>query len=440
VSEHIDQLRVALVATPGDRRVRRLLAEALLADDRPGEAEREYRMALKADPSSGPLRLGLAHAFAAGGKAGEAAVVLEGVLASPDTPAAARIGAVRVLLACGDRSQAAAQYALAVQSDGAVADDDLAAQIGVDARLASSGSITWDTDPAAAGEIPVPVGPAATTFADVGGMQAAKEALRLRVIVPLRRPDLTAHYGRRPGAHILLWGPPGCGKTLLSLAIAGELGVAPLVVGADDVLDPWSGESERNLHRHFEQARRGRPSVLLFDEVDALAARRRDTYAGGGRSLINQFLQELDGARDNEGILVIASTNAPWFLDPAFLRPGRFAPIFIAPPDTAGRREILSVLLRHLPADGADLDAVVARTQGLSGADLAAVVDRATDARLDEALRDGRPAPVTTRDLTRAAKSTRPSTADWFATARGYATFSNESGLYDEVLRHLGER
>lgn len=439
MSEHIEQLRAALATAPEDPRLRRLLAEALLAVERPNDAEREYRAALRRDPSSGALRLGLARAFAAQGKTGEAAVVLEGVIAPPDTPANARMDAVRVLLACGDKKRAAEQYALAVEADEALTDDDLAAEIGLDARLDASVSLSWDTEPPPWDPL-VPARPPATTFADVGGMHVAKEALRLRVIASLQRPDLTAHYGRRPGAHILLWGPPGCGKTLLSLAIAGELGVAPIVVGADDVLDSWNGESERNLHRRFEQARTGRPSVLLFDEVDALAARRRDTYAGGGRPLINQFLEELDGARGNDGVLVIGSTNAPWFLDPAFLRPGRFAPIFIAPPDADARREVLSVLLRHLPTDGADLDAVVARTQGLSGADLAEVVERATEARLDQALRDGRSAPVTTRDLTRAAKATRPSTAEWFATARSYATFSNESGLYDEVLRHLGER
>ena len=184
------------------------------------------------------------------------------------------------------------------------------------------------------------------------------------------------------------------------------------------------------------------PCVLFFDEVDALGASRSDLRQSGGRHVINQFLSELDGVgSDNDGVLVLAATNAPWHLDSAFRRPGRFDEIvFVPPPDRAARAEILALLLRGKPTDKLDLDAVAKKTDKFSGADLNAVVENAVDACLDDALRTGTPAPISTKILLAAAKRRRATTTDWFATARNHALYANESGLYDDVLQYLDLR
>ncbi len=201
----------------------------------------------------------------------------------------------------------------------------------------------------------------------------------------------------------------------------------------------YIGQSEQRLHAVFEQARANAPCVLFFDEVDALGASRSDMRHSAGRHLINQFLAELDGVHaSNEGVLVLGATNAPWHLDPAFRRPGRFDRIiFVPPPDEPGRAAILRVLLRGKPVEDIDHEAIAKRTRGFSGADLKAVIDQAVEEKLREAMRSGRPAPLTARDLQAQVKQRKPSTAEWFATARNYALFANQGGAYDDVLRYL---
>jgi SpoVK/Ycf46/Vps4 family AAA+-type ATPase len=201
----------------------------------------------------------------------------------------------------------------------------------------------------------------------------------------------------------------------------------------------WIGGSEKNLHALFEQARRAAPCVLFFDEVDALGASRTDMRRSGGRHLINQFLAELDGVeRTNDGVLILAATNAPWHLDPAFRRPGRFDRIlFVPPPDAPARAAILRLLCAGKPLGDVEFEALAGKTDGFSGADLKGVVDVAVEARLRDALRAGAPQPLTTRVLQAALKGARPSTKEWFATARNYALYANESGTYDDVLQYL---
>jgi SpoVK/Ycf46/Vps4 family AAA+-type ATPase len=202
----------------------------------------------------------------------------------------------------------------------------------------------------------------------------------------------------------------------------------------------WIGQSERNLHALFEDARRRRPCVLFFDEVDALGARRADMHAGAGRQVINQFLAELDGVDTrNDGLLVLAATNAPWHLDAAFLRAGRFdRVIFVPPPDEAGRARILEIHCQGKPVEELDHAAVARKADGFSGADLRAVVDQAVEGCLTTALKTGQRTPLRTRGLLDAVKRVRPSTRDWFATARNYVLYANQSGIYDDVRAYLG--
>jgi SpoVK/Ycf46/Vps4 family AAA+-type ATPase len=276
-------------------------------------------------------------------------------------------------------------------------------------------------------------------FADVGGMEPLKEEIRLKIIYPLAHAEMYRAYGKPIGGGILMYGPPGCGKTHLARATAGEIKAEFLSVGINDVLDMWMGNSERNLHELFERARRTQPCVIFFDEIDALGASRTDMRQSAGRQLINQFLAELDGVQSsNDGVLVLGATNAPWHLDTAFRRPGRFDRIvFVPPPDAEARAGILRVLCRGKPLADVDYDLVARKTDGFSGADLKATLDLAIEEILRAAMRGGAPRPLSTKDLTTAAKSVRPSTAEWFATARNYALYSNQGGIYDDILKHL---
>lgn len=236
-----------------------------------------------------------------------------------------------------------------------------------------------------------------------------------------------------------MYGPPGCGKTHLARATAGEVKATFLSVGINDVLDMWIGQSEQKLHGLFQTARDNTPCVLFFDEVDALGASRTDMRQSAGRQLINQFLAELDGVEfSNDGILILAATNAPWHLDAAFRRPGRFDRIlFVPPPDFKACEEILKVMLRDKPVDNVEASVLAKKAKGFSGADVKAVIDWAVEEKLKEAMKSGVPEPLRTRELLRAFKAVRPTTKEWFATARNYALYSNQGGLYDDILDYL---
>ena len=276
-------------------------------------------------------------------------------------------------------------------------------------------------------------------FKDVGGMDHVKQEIDLKIIKPLENADLYAAYGKKIGGGILLYGPPGCGKTFLAKATAGQINANFINVGISDILDMWIGRSEKNMGYTFEVARRNTPCVLFFDEVDALGASRSDMKNSSGRHVINQFLAELDGIQsNNDGTLVIGATNAPWHLDPAFRRPGRFDRIiFVPPPDQISKQKILEILLKGKPTEKIDFAKVAEQAKYYSGADLKALVDLAIEEKLKVAFKTGVPEPITTQDLLAATKRHHASTREWFNTAKNYALFANESGIYDEILKYI---
>jgi len=279
-------------------------------------------------------------------------------------------------------------------------------------------------------------------FADVGGLEAVKKAIHKQIILPFQRPDLYERYGRRAGGGVLLYGPPGCGKTLLARATAGECGLPFLNLRMEDVMDPWFGVSEQQLHTAFAEARAAAPCVLFIDELDALAYSRRKSQGGGGRALVDQLLQELDAiGSDNDGLLVLAATNAPWDVDDALKRPGRFdRVIFVPPPDRDARARILELVLAERPVGAVDHARVAKQAVLFSGADLQGAVDRAVDAVIDEALEAGHDVPIGQAHLERAVSDARPTTADWLRTARNYVEFANDGGRYDDVRGYLASR
>lgn len=283
-----------------------------------------------------------------------------------------------------------------------------------------------------------------TRLTDVGGMEDVKRRLELSFLAPLRNPEVSAQFGKSMRGGLLLWGPPGCGKTFIARALAGELGANFYEVALSDVLDMWIGSSERNLRSIFDTARRNRPCVLFFDEIDALGQKRTQLQGGGGamRGVVNQLLSELDGiGADNEGVFVLAATNHPWDVDSALLRPGRFdRMLFVVPPDGPAREAILRLHLRGKPTEALDLRRIVKATEGLSGADLALICDHATERAMEASLQSGATRPISQNDLVDAVRNVRPSVEPWLDTARNFAVYSNESGAYDELLAYLKRR
>lgn len=440
--ETVEALRVALRASPDNIPLRLHLGEVLLGCGRLADAEKEFREALALAPHNHSLKLGLARAFHQQGKANHALVIVEDLVKSSGAPAQAFILHAKLLAGIGEVEQAINEYRRGVELDASVADVEFATRLGIDANPTASevseGKVHagYDEDSELQErEIERPK----IAFKDVGGMEKVKDEIRVKIIHPLTHPELYKAYGKPIGGGILMFGPPGCGKTYLARATAGEIKAGFISVGINDVLDMWIGNSERNLHCLFEQARRNRPCVLFFDEVDALGASRGDMKQHAGRHLINQFLAEMDGVKSsNDGVLILAATNAPWHLDSAFRRPGRFDRIvFVPPPDALARAEILRLQCQGKPLEPIDYDQVAKRADNFSGADLKALVDVAIEKKLREAMKTGKPAPLTTKDLIAAAGSLKPTTKEWFATARNYALYSNQGGVYDDILQYL---
>ncbi|WP_328887723.1 ATP-binding protein [Streptomyces sp. NBC_00316] len=281
--------------------------------------------------------------------------------------------------------------------------------------------------------------PGSVTLADVGGMQEIKDRLEAAFLAPMRNPELGRLYGKSLRGGLLMYGPPGCGKTFIARAVAGELGASFMSVSINDVLDMWMGNSERNMHEVFETARRQAPCVLFLDEVDALGAKRSRMHHGGMRNTVNQLLTELDGVDGaNEGVFVLAATNVPWDVDIALRRPGRLdRTLLVLPPDAPAREAILRYHLRDRPIESVDLGKLVKVTEDLSGADLAHLCESASERALLDSTRTGTVRMINMKDLLAAAKEVRPSTDPWFASARNVAMFANEGGMYDELLAYL---
>jgi SpoVK/Ycf46/Vps4 family AAA+-type ATPase len=280
------------------------------------------------------------------------------------------------------------------------------------------------------------------TLADVGGMQEVKKRLEISFLGPLRNPKLRSLFGKSLRGGLLLYGPPGCGKTFLARAVAGEMGAAFISLTITDVLNMWIGSSERNLHDLFQSARGHAPCVLFLDEIDALGHKRSQLNSSSMRTVVNQLLTELDGVdANNDGVFVLAATNAPWDIDAALRRPGRLdRTLLVLPPDRQARAAILEYHLRDRPVAGVDLGKIADVTEHYSGADLAHVCESAAELAMRDSIATGEIRMISQQDMLAAARDIRPSTDGWFATARNVAMFANESGEYDDLAAYLKKR
>lgn len=219
-----------------------------------------------------------------------------------------------------------------------------------------------------------------TTWADIGALSGIRDELATAIVDPIKNPELYASVGITAPTGVLLWGPPGCGKTLLAKAVANESRANFISVKGPELLNKFVGESERAVRQVFLRARSSVPCVIFFDELDALVPRRDDTLSEASARVVNTLLTELDGlGSSRQGIYVIAATNRPDIIDPAMLRPGRLETLlFVNLPSPLERAEILQTLVRKLPvAFNGDLRGLAEECEGFSGADLGSLLRRA---------------------------------------------------------------
>ena len=380
---------------------------------------------------------------------------LETAVAADPTNVALRVHLAGLLVMNGDATRALehAQAALAISptdTEALAAARDAAQALG-DSKRAAAYAQLLGAEPIAVPEGPEPDDEEEdlvealddheppVTLADVGGLEEVKARLDAAFLAPLRNPELRRFYGKSLRGGLLMYGPPGCGKTFLARAVAGELGAAFFSIGLNDVLDMYLGESERRLHDAFQAARRAAPCVLFLDELDAIGQKRSQQRQSGGRNVVNQLLAELDGAQaDNEGVFVLAATNHPWDVDTALRRPGRLdRTLLVLPPDRPAREAILRGALAERPVGPVDIGKLAGRTDGYSGADLVHLVEVASEAALQESIRTGEMKPISERQLDEARGQVNPSTRAWFSVAHNYALYAGDGGQYDDLLAYI---
>jgi transitional endoplasmic reticulum ATPase len=429
MTDSLFTLYEALRCSPDNVPLLQHIADYLLNHGKADEAETKYKTALAIAPENIDLKLGLARAYYQQGKDSAGVAIIEDILQDGTSNSTILALHSRLLMRLGQSDLAIEQFRLATANDPEFDALELATELGLNPTSREDSTVGDEST----------IDRPKISFKDVGGMEANKEQIRLMIIHALAHPELYAEYGKKIGGGILLYGPPGCGKTHLARATAGEIQAGFVNVNVNDILDMWLGGSEKNLNQFFNRARRNAPCVLFFDEVDALAASRNDLKHSGAKQLINQFLSELDGVQySNEGVLILAATNAPWHIDSAFRRPGRFDRImFVPPPDEIARTEILRLHCKGKPVADIDYAGVVQAAEGFSGADLLATVDIAVEKKLQEAIRTGNPQPLTTSDLKAALSGMKSSTLEWLGTANNYAIHANQDGAYDDIITYL---
>ncbi len=424
----LESLRRAVESAPDDVPLRLHLAELLIADGQQDAAISQCAAALQREPGSAAARELMTRAMGhLGGSAPtpEAPAATSSPAGAPSGPSAgsAPRPSPSAPSPSGPRQDNGFDWSMAESEVSDVAPQPMF----VDGEREQTEVSAWDVERST------------LTLADVGGMRQVKERLTAAFLAPMQHPELRKLYGKSLRGGMLLYGPPGCGKTFIGRAIAGELGVHFLNVGLADVLDMYMGTSERNIQDVFRLARSSAPVVVFLDEVDALGQKRSLTRSSGMRTTVNQLLTELDGVSgQNEGVFVIGATNQPWDVDQALRRPGRLdRTLLVLPPDAEARESIFRHHLAHRPVEGIDVRWLARSSDGYSGADIAHVCETASEKALLEGVRTGNARMIQMQDLEAALAEVRSSTGPWFDAARNVVQFANEDGTYNELRDYM---
>ncbi|ARM75107.1 AAA family ATPase [Acidianus manzaensis] len=250
------------------------------------------------------------------------------------------------------------------------------------------------------------------SWTDIGGYEDVKKEIMDYVEFPMKNKTLATKYGLRPPKGILLFGPPGCGKTLMMRALAGDAKLNFIYVNVSDIMSKWYGESEARLRELFANARKNSPCLLFFDEIDTIGT-KRESHTGDSVTprLLSLMLSEIDGLQSDDGVIVVGSTNVPQLLDKALLRAGRFDKlIYVGPPNKEARKEILKIHCMGKPlAEDVDFDKIADMTERYSGADLANICQEVARKAAIEAMSSGKDIKITMQDFIDIIKKYKPS-------------------------------
>jgi transitional endoplasmic reticulum ATPase len=441
-------LEKALLASPGDWETRAHLIDEYLAV---GQARRAVQL-LQAAPEIPDTEVDLLRKAKVELETNlpAAQITLEGILGQNKACAQAYLLLAKVFHKRGLREEARRKYGAATMIDERLHDAGLEAWLGTSNAPTPAAETTPEPVENEDGNQPVALvhqGATAApdildepelpkvTFDDIGGMEDVIQRIRMNIIYPFKNPEIFKKFKKKPGGGILMYGPPGCGKTHIARATAGECGATFMTISITDILSKWLGESEQRLHQLFELGRRRSPAIIFIDEIDAIGGSRSNTSSTMA-PIVNVLLMEMDGvAAKNENLMVLAATNTPWRVDDALRRPGRFDRIlFVPPPDVPAREAILKIHLRDLPVEKLELGKLAQITDRFSGADLRAAVERASEKAIYQEMQTGRATKLTQSLLLEVIKEMRPSTNEWLETARSYASYANRSGLYDDLV------
>jgi SpoVK/Ycf46/Vps4 family AAA+-type ATPase len=398
----------------------------------------DLERALLVRPFDADVRLEYARALASGSRHEDALAQFDLLAIQTTVAGAAHVGAAACLLALGRHDEARARYGAGRPLAGFEPHIELD-RLTADAQAHAPARLTVVQGGA---DKVVPIERAYAnriSFDDIAGLDDLKRTVRLQIIEPFIRPGLFARFKKRAGGGVLLYGPPGCGKTMMARAVASECRAEFISVGIRDILNMYIGESERNLAAIFDKARSKRPSVLFFDELDALAFARSKASSEHSRQVVNEFLSQLDGFdADNQQVLILAATNMPWDVDSAIKRPGRFTrQVFVAPPDDVARARIVELKLDGVPHDPIDARAIADATPHFSGADIEGIVELAKEYVLEEHITASVERQIRQADLLRAARSSKASTLDWLRTARNLVKYAGADDAYGDVDVYL---
>ena len=407
----IDSLTAVVSDRPGDVPLRLHLAELLIADGRGADAVPHLGVVLASEPTNERAAALMRSALGVPEAPAQVAPTTEAMAAPAATPQPAPSPTAPAPQKSAPASGSGADEATPASSNtptqgGEAQNFDWRSaeeQVGGPAPAFVNGAEPVYNEAPPAAEDVWDVETATSTLADVGGMQDVKDRLNMAFLAPLRNPELRRLYGKSLKGGLMLYGPPGCGKTYIARALAGEIGASFINVTLTDILDQFIGNSEANLHSLFVTARKHAPVVLFLDEIDAMAA-----------------------------------TNTPWDVDPALRRPGRFdRSVAVLPPDAPARHSILYHYLKDRPMEGIDLGVLVRQTNGFTGADLAHLVDSAAEFAMMDSLRTGTVRMMTMQDFANALKQVRPSAGPWFSSARNIVEYGNRDGQYDDLAAYM---
>lgn len=284
--------------------------------------------------------------------------------------------------------------------------------------------------------VPVVLQEKKISFREVAGLDHVKEKICLKIIEPFRHPELYHYFGKKVGGGILMYGPPGCGKTLIAEAAAYEAGCTFFSASVSSLVSKYVGETEKNISMLFKKAREAAPSIVFFDELEALGTERSNA-AHYAKTAVSQLLVEINGlGNHDQQILLLGATNEPWNIDIALRRSGRFGDtLFIPPPDFKTRYKLLKQYLMGKPlAQDIRLLALAIETEGYSGADLVDLCDRAIERALYDSLTTKKRRQICMNDFIIALKGRKSSVAEWFTLAQ--RELKNDITFFKEILEY----